>query len=152
MFLIPLSNSKLTVEVSEEDYLILLLLGPWNLDTSGYARTNTRPYQHLHRIVANRMNLSSIMEVDHKDRNKANSKRDNLRSATSSEQKINTGTRHDNSSGYKCIAWYIPLVKWRVQIQRNKRKIHVGYYDTIEEAVQQRDAYIKRNNITFIED
>lgn len=151
---IALSNSELLVEVSDEDHLFLLLSGPFHLAGKGYARTNKAPYQYLHRIVANRKGLSPLMEVDHIDRNKLNSKRDNIRLATRSEQCHNTGTPKTNTSGHKGISFDSRperRKKWAVRFKYNKKYIHVGAYVSLEEAIQARDAYIKRHNITYIE-
>lgn len=148
---IPLSNSELTIEVSEEDHLTLILLGPWYLDAKGYPKMTSTPYQFTHLIVARRMGLSSSEEVDHKDRDKLNSKRDNLRSVDDSVQKVNTVIQRNNTSGHKGISWNKGMSKWEVRVQRNKNNVYLGSYVTIEEALRQRNTYLKRNNITFVE-
>lgn len=151
MFFIPLTNSELLVEVSEEDHLYLLLLGLWYKDAKGYPKMTSKPYQLLHLIVANRMGLSSLMEVDHSDRNKLNAKRNNLRSVNDSEQKINTPIQSNNTSGHKGISWHCVKLRWEVRVQRNKKIVNVGSYKTLDEAVRQRNAFIKRHNIIFVE-
>lgn len=145
---ISLSNSELQVEVSEEDHLYLLLFD-WHLAGKGYARSNSMPYEYLHRAVANRMGLSPHLEVDHIDRNKLNSKRDNLRSATRSEQMINSAIQSNNTSGYKCISYEPRRDRWIIQIQRQGKRVYVGSCKTLEAAISMRDAYLKRNGLTF---
>lgn len=147
---ISLSNSELQVEVSEEDHLYLLLFD-WHLAGKGYARTNTAPYEYLHRAVANRMGLSPKLEVDHIDRNKLNSKRENLRSSTRSGQCANTGKPKHNTSGHKAISLDPRRGRWIIQLQMNRKRIYVGSCKTLEAAICMRDAYLKRNNITFVE-
>lgn len=139
---IPLSNSELQVEVSKEDHLYLLLFN-WHLN-NGYPRTGSN---FLHRIVANRMNLSSKMDVDHIDRNKLNAKRENLRSATHTEQRLNACKPSHNTSGHKCIDFHVQSGKWRIRI----KQVHIGLAESLEAAIQMRDAYLKRNNLTFVE-
>ncbi len=154
MFTIPLTNSELSVEVSEQDYLTLLLLGPWHLAGKGYARTNRSPYEYLHRVVANRMNLDPKLEVDHEDRNKLNAKRENIRTATRAEQCQNTGLTDRNTSGHKNISYDKRperRYKWVIQVKRGSDYKRVGAYLTLEEAIRQRDAYLKRNNMTLVE-
>jgi hypothetical protein len=76
------------------------------------------------------------MEVDHKDRNPNNNAIDNLRLATSSQQKQNRGVQSNNRSGLKG-AYYHAIhkgKKWRSQIKVGKRLIFLGYFDTAEEA------------------
>jgi len=148
---IPLSNSELLVEVSEEDYFTLLLLGPWFLGSRGYARTTRKPHEYLHHLVIKRMGLIITDEVDHIDRNTCNSKRTNLRLATSSEQKVNQRLRSSNTTGHKCIYWHTQRQKWYVHVQRNKKVVHVGLFATIEEAIRARDNYLKANNMSLVE-
>ena len=149
MFSITLTNSELSIEVSEEDYLTLVLLGPWHLAGAGSARTNTAPYEYLHRIVANRMGLASNLEVDHKDRNKLNSKRNNLQSATRSEQMVNCELQSNNTSGHKCISQ--SRGRWIIQIKRDGKRVYVGSATKLEEAIRVRDNYIKLHNMSFVE-
>jgi hypothetical protein len=151
MFTIPLTNSKLLVEVSEEDHLHLTLYGPWYYGARGYARATRVPHDFIHHMVIKRMGFVITDEVDHIDRNTMNNRRDNLRLATSSEQKVNRGMISTNTTGYKCIYWHTQRLKWYVHVYRNKKAVHVGLYKTIEEAIQQRDAYLKRNNLTLVE-
>jgi phospholipase/lecithinase/hemolysin len=142
---ISLTNSELSVEVSEEDYMTLLLLGPWCLNGSGYAYTTGKPKQALHLVVAARMGLQLKPTVDHKDRNKYNSKRDNLRTATYTEQQENKGTQKNNASGHKYICFNVKAQRWVVTVRRN----HVGYYKSLESAIEARDKYLKLHLISL---
>lgn len=78
-----------------------------------------------------------IAEVDHKDRDPSNDKWDNLREATSSENKCNREIT--SQSGYVGIDWYIPLQKWRARLD----KIHLGYFADIQEAIVARNTAAK---------
>jgi hypothetical protein len=73
-------------------------------------------------------------EIDHKDRDPSNDIWENLRGATSSDNKCNRRTH--SASGLKGIDWYAPLAKWRVRVNEN----HVGYYADVDEAVLARDS------------
>ena len=147
---IPLTNSESSVEVSEEDYMTLLLLGPFRLIAKGYPATTKHPRQYLHHLVAARMGLVlKDKTIDHKDRNKLNAKRDNLQAATVSEQGINTELRSDNVSGFKCINWDSKSRKWKVQVTRNNKANYVGLYTTIEEALKERNAFLTKHNLAI---
>lgn len=69
-------------------------------------------------------------EMDHKDRNRSNDKWDNLREATSSENKFNQGD--DNLRGV-----YIRGNKWWASVGRSG---YLGMFDTLEAAIIARDA------------
>ena len=72
---------------------------------------------------------------------------ENCRWADKTTQSINQRTKSNNTSGFVGIVWYKITSKWVAQITVNKIVIHLGYFKTIEEAVQARDNYIIENNL-----
>lgn len=112
--------------------------GSWRLCNWGYiiGITRNNPYENkcLHRIIAERMNLNLSNLIDHKDGNKLNNQRDNLRPATHAENTRNSKRPINNTSGYKGVSWHKRLQKWQAKISVNGRRIHLGYFDTSEEA------------------
>jgi len=75
--------------------------------------------------------------VDHIDQNPRNNLLENLRDADKFLNAINTGIPSNNSTGVKGVSLY-KNGKYTAQIQKNKKKIHLGYYKTIEEAKEAR--------------
>ena len=75
-------------------------------------------------------------EIDHIDGNKLNNAISNLRDCTRSENNHNK----NGSSGVYLIAG---RNKYRAAIRINRKKIHLGCFDTAEEA---RSAYLKAKN------
>ncbi|MBV5342318.1 HNH endonuclease, partial [bacterium] len=69
----------------------------------------------------------------------------NLREASQYCQSQNTNLRTDNPSGYKNISWYPKEKKYRVQLQINDKRMHLGYFTDITEAINVRDS--KRNEL-----
>lgn len=74
--------------------------------------------------------------VDHVNRIRDDNRWANLRLATESDQCANRQIQSNNTSGYKGVSWSIGNGKWDVRVNR----FHVGYYDSLEEAVAIRDS------------
>lgn len=74
------------------------------------------------------------MAIDHKNCKHSDNRICNLRLATDSENASNKFRYANNTSGMKGASWYKPLNKWASKIRVNKKLIHLGYYDTVEEA------------------
>lgn len=72
-------------------------------------------------------------EVDHIDRNRGNNKWANLRLATRSQNQANTAIRKSNTSGYKGVRMLRGHFRAKITIQH--RIIHLGDFETLEEAV-----------------
>jgi hypothetical protein len=65
-------------------------------------------------------------EIDHKDRNRANNKWDNLRLATPAQQRQNAGKRRDNTSGYVGISKNKRKSIWIATIQVGGKRKYLG--------------------------
>ena len=74
--------------------------------------------------------------IDHINRNKSDNRIKNLREATYSENQQNTDKKSNNKSGYKGVAYEKVAKKWRSQISVNGKRIHIGYFNTKEEAAE----------------
>ena len=62
-------------------------------------------------------------------------------------QCINQRTRKDNKSGVVGVHYHKGNVKWAAYISITNTRKHIGYFDSIEEAVLARDNYITQNNL-----
>ena len=62
-------------------------------------------------------------------------------------QSVNQRTRKDNKSGVVGVHYHKGNVKWVAYISVTNTRKHIGYFDSIEEAVQARDNYIIQNNL-----
>ena len=72
--------------------------------------------------------------LDHINRNKLDNRIINLREATCQQNMQNVLTHKHNTSGYKGVAWHDQRKRWRAYIFNNYRQIHLGLFDTKEEA------------------
>lgn len=86
-------------------------------------------------------------EIDHEDRDPSNDKWENLREATSAENKANTKLSSRNTSGYRGVSWHDLRQKWRAQVDR----VHLGLFDTAEEAAAARDAFAAKLHGDFVQ-
>ena len=74
--------------------------------------------------------------------------RGNLRWTTTIENNLNKRTRSDNTTGYQGVAKAVNSPRWRSYLYLNsKTQISIGIFDTIKEAVEARNQYIRNNNL-----
>lgn len=133
-----LTKKGYTIMVDEEDYDRLVAIGGWNVDTRGYAVTDKvidgkRTIIDMHRLLHP---PAKGFVVDHINQNKLDNRKSNLRDATKSLNALNSGMWGHNKSGYKGVSWSKQAKKWRATINVQKKQIHLGFFDTPEEAHQ----------------
>jgi hypothetical protein len=85
--------------------------------------------------------------VDHIDGDTMNNRRSNLQITTQSVNTRKSKLHKTNTSGHRNIVWRETKRKYQVEFWRNGKTNHLGYYETIEEAVAARDEYLKNENI-----
>jgi len=73
--------------------------------------------------------------MDHKNRIRDDDRWCNLKPATKTEQQRNRGMQKNNNSGHTGVSWHKPTKKWMAQIKVDKKRIHLGLFDNLEEAV-----------------
>ena len=78
------------------------------------------------------------IEVDHINHNRLDNRKSNLRIVTRQENMYNKSEYKNNTSGVKGVKWNKDRQKWQVQINHNKKRIHLGLYSDLEEAKQVR--------------
>jgi hypothetical protein len=73
-------------------------------------------------------------EVDHINQVKSDNRISNLRSVSRSDNVINTTLRISNKSGIKGVSWCRGRNKWIAQIQKDKKRHFLGYFNDINDA------------------
>jgi hypothetical protein len=144
---IPLTKGQ-TALIDDADFYFLNQW-KWHYTRKGYAaRTKTidgkRTTIFMHRML---MAAQPGQFVDHKDGNRLNNTRSNLRFATRNENQWNRKKQVNSSSGYKGVSRHHG--RWQARIRVNGRRIHLGYYDDPKTAAQIYDAAAKRYFGTF---
>jgi len=81
------------------------------------------------------MDYSEDMELDHKDRNKLNNRKENFRIATHSQNSMNKDLQSNNTSGIIGVFWNSNKNKWSSEIMLNRKKIFLGYFTNKEDAI-----------------
>lgn len=82
--------------------------------------------------------------IDHKDGDRGNNRINNLRVCTQNQNNKNARKRTDNKSGFKGVSRKAGWRKWVSQCQSDGKKIHIGYFDTAEEAALAYDETVRR--------
>ena len=109
----------------------------WTYST-GYAVRN-KNRQPMHRFVLGLGKAERYkIEVDHINGNRLDNRKSNLRIVTRQENMYNKSEYKNNTSGVKGVKWNKDRQKWQVQINHNKKRIHLGLYSDLEEAKQVR--------------
>lgn len=88
----------------------------------------------FHRLVMGIYEKNTL--VDHKDHNGLNNQKENLRCCSNKENIRNQGIREKGSSKFKGVYYHKRLHKkpWEASIRVDKKLIHLGKFETEEEA------------------
>jgi hypothetical protein len=114
---------------------------------------NKKQYNFIiHRLVAQNFinNLKNKREVNHIDSIKLNNSVENLEWISSLENECHKNILRKENLTSKYIGVSLnkgSIKKWRSQIKINQKAIHLGLFNTEEEAYQARCEYEKNNNI-----
>lgn len=134
---IPLTQGKVAL-VSNCDYTFL---SQWNWyyhrdhkGIGGYAKRAikipTSQTISMHGIIAKRKGING--RVDHRNRNKLDNRRCNLRPATNVQNRVNCDLRATNTSGFTGVCWHRAASKWVAFIGVNKKKKYLGLFPRTE--------------------
>lgn len=88
----------------------------------------------MHREI---MNAPDGTQVDHRDGDGLNNVDENLRECTNTQNTRNRGKQRNNTSGFKGV--YSHRGKYRAKIWVDNKIIHLGVFNTAEEAAHARD-------------
>jgi hypothetical protein len=110
-----------------------------NLPTT---RDGKRPKVWMHRLILNISDNNII--GDHRDRNGLNNIESNLRVADDLQSTTNRGKFKNSSSIYIGVSCDKDKYGWIAQIQKNKKKMYLGYFkNEIDAAKAYNDAAIR---------
>lgn len=141
---IPIKNTDLVALVDDEDYEKVINYGPWAL-SDGYAVYNFRGNKGvvvaMHNLVKP---ISNDKYNEHKDRNRLNNQKENLRDATIGQNNCNKTKYTNNTSGYKGVFRDKVYNKWFARITIDGKNIYLGgFHDKDEAALAYNVAAVK---------
>ena len=141
MKIIKLSNG---IETAVDDNLYGYL-NQWNWYPAGggYASSTINGKTvYMHRLI---MKAKRGEEVDHINSNKLDNRRVNLRLCSTRENKMNrTISKKNNTSGFKGVVFCKRDKVWYSRIKVNYKSIHLGSFQTKEEAAKIYNIFARR--------
>ena len=150
---IPLHSRKYPGRVAivdDEDAAMVSALR-WNLifhqGERIYAISNSATGSVLmHRLL---MQCQDGLEVDHRNGDGLDNRRENLRVCTHAENMQNRAQHRNNTSGVTGVYWHRHRNKWAVQLRVNGKKVSLGHFSEMEEAKRVRDDAARRYHGEF---
>lgn len=122
------------VKIDKEDFLkVSSFKGTWHLNNRGYiSRTVKGKRESIHRLI---MEPLKDLVVDHIDNNPLNNSKENLRVITRGQNAQNIKSNKRNEIGIRGVSfdgrW---KGKWRARVHVDGKEVHLGTFDTLEEA------------------
>lgn len=149
---ITLSQDK-SAKVDDDwfDYLSQFKWYAYRNRNSFYAARNSgvRPFRIKIRMHTEIMNPPHGMEVDHIDGDGLNNQIGNLRIVTKAQNRANSSRNLNNTSGFKGVSWYKRSQKWRAVILINGKYVHIGLFDSAEDAARAYDETARKYHGEF---
>lgn len=87
-----------------------------------------------HRLVWIYHNGNTDQIIDHINNDSFDNRIENLRVCTLSQNLCNSKIFKNNTSGIKGVNWCIQKNKWRARLILEKKEIHIGFFNNLEDA------------------
>ena len=118
--------------------LLLVSQHAWRIHPGGYAQTGRcGGVKQLHVVIGKSLWPDAQM-IDHKDGDKLNCRRSNLRPCTRSQNAKNRCIERTNKSGFKGVR--LDKGRWRAKIYADRVAHSLGCHDSPEQAARAYDA------------
>lgn len=137
--------------VDDEDYDYLMLLYDFKLNVHGYPVGKPKPQYKkmglfssvpIHKILIDKGVKGRHVVIDHKDGNKLNNQKENLRICTHADNMKNRKPQ-GGTSQYKGVHWGKTIQNWRVRININGKKKVIGTFSNEIAAANAYNYYAK---------
>lgn len=134
--LIEIVSSRGTIFTFDEEFEEILSKYNWYEDDDGYLVNNDIK---AHQLIIGK--APKDMVIDHKDRDKTNCRKENLRFVTHAVNSRNRGMQLNNTTGFKGVSEDKRCGKYNARIQVDGKNKHIGTFSDKESAAR---AYDKR--------
>lgn len=129
--------------VDPEDFVGLSRYS-WKLDRHGYAIRNTRVNGKsvgvlMHRQILGLTPRDRDVHTDHRNGERLDNRRDNLRRCSLSENNRHNGPHRSSSSRYKGVTWHRGVSKWQAAIYSGGKTHYLGLYESEDAAARAYD-------------
>lgn len=135
------NRKKVGVAITDKKFFTLVIGKHWRLSTRGYVVCGRNSSLKMHYLI---YGPKVLPEIDHKNRNKLDNRVCNLREATRQQNVWNGTMRKDNKSGIPGVRWHKQFKKWHSYIRVNRKRISLGCYNSLFEAVCSRKSAEKK--------
>lgn len=108
-----------------------------NFDTFYIGASDSGKMISMHRLL---INAKKGKHVDHIDGDKLNNRKSNLRECSRADNMKNRKLNYNNKSGHKGVFWYYynGVNKWKASITVDGKRIWLGSFERLEDAVRVR--------------
>jgi hypothetical protein len=93
----------------------------------------------MHRVINE---TPEGLDTDHVNGDGLDNRRENIRTATRSQNMFNRAKNKNNTSGYRGVSWHAKTQKWQVQVRVNNKNKYIGLFRSLEDAA---NAYKERS-------
>lgn len=123
--------------MDDEDYERLSQY-KWHVTWNGYAARygwvdGEYRYIRMHREI---LEAPDGLDVDHINGDRLDNRKSNLRIVTRTQNNYNSKVRRNKASRFKGVYWSKQKRKWHARIFIGGRNIHLGFYDSEEDAAR----------------
>ena len=142
MKLINLTQGKQTIV--DDEMFDYLNQWKWHLGKGGYAYRRIYLSDgkcgfisvYMHRLINN---TPDNFQTDHINRNKLDNRKVNLRTVTSSQNRMNKDLRRDNKSKHVGVWFEKSRMMWVAELMVNNKKVFMKRFKSIKDAIKSRE-------------
>jgi hypothetical protein len=85
----------------------------------------------MHRVINQ---TPEGFDTDHINGNGLDNRKDNIRTATRSQNMLNRADNKNSTSGHRGVSWHAKMKKWQVQVRVNNKNKYIGLFELLADA------------------